>query len=63
METYLGRIFTATEELLHETNVAVLGEGANDKENDQQKFWHIMKVMSTRGRQLDYNAERSVVEL
>lgn len=63
METYLGKVFTATEQMLHETIVAVFGEGANDKENDQEKVRDIMKVMSLRGQKVDDKAKQPVVEL
>lgn len=64
MESYLSKIFTSTEKLLHETIVAVFGEGAGDKENDPQKIKDVLKVMSSKGRtDIDYNSKQPVAEL
>ncbi|KAF1808859.1 hypothetical protein P152DRAFT_476957 [Eremomyces bilateralis CBS 781.70] len=64
MESYLSKIFTSTEKLLHETIVAIFGEGAGDEENDPQKIKDVLKFMSSKGRtDIDYNSKQPVAEL
>ena len=64
MESYLSKIFTATEKLLRETVVAVFGEGNSDEANDPEKLREILGVMSARGRtEIDSKSSQPIAEL